>query len=379
MTSISNPYRFVAEATTRAGVPLGALALTLDWEPAAHWAYFEAMRQGRVPPLMRFPPAWVAPFWHEELGQPYVDGVRLCFRAGPADQAQSIGFAVPNSYFQKAAEHATAGLVADGKMAVGETFTFRVCAYPDQDPHTVRGAVEASPDFRLEEIAQPLPLQSRDLQATLSQASCRRADSVSRHPDMPLLVRQSVLDEAAELTRRAGHDETGGFLIGRLCRDAKTPEIFAELTAQIPAQHSVADRTSLKFTPETWSAAKAAIALRGRDEMMLGWWHSHPHFCANCPAERRSRCALSTPFFSDQDRALHRAAFPRAFDVALLMSNLGDDELSSDVFGWRQGMVVARAYHVSHQADRPAASRRGKHLSTPIAQPGSGEFPAQSR
>jgi len=255
---------------------------------------------------------------------------------------------------------------------LGETFTFRVCAYPDPAEHTASKTVAESSDFTLEEISQPLPLQSRDLQATLAQASYRGADSVSRHQDMPLLIRQSVLDEAADLTRRAGHHETGGFLIGCLCGDAETPEIFAEVTAQIPARHSVADRTSLKFTPETWSAAQAAISLRGREEILLGWWHSHPHFCADCPAEQRSRCALSKPFFSDKDRALHRAVFPRAFDVALLLSNLGDDDLSSDVFGWRQGMIAARTYHVSPEAERPAASRHSKHLPTSTAQPRSG-------
>ena len=361
--SIKNSYRFVAEAKMRGGAPLGALALAPDWEPAAHWSYFEGMRQGRLPPLMRFRSGRVAPLWHVELGQPYVDGVRLCFTTGPTNReevTQSVGFVVPNTYFQGAAEQAAAGLVADGVIAVGETFTFRVCAYPEPDENTALKMAEESSGFNVEEIAQPLPLQERELQATLTQASYRGADGVSQHRDMPLLVRHTVLNETADLTRRAGHNETGGILIGHLCRDAEAPEIFAEVTAQIPAQHSVADRTTLKFTSATWSAAQAAIALRGQQEIMLGWWHSHPHFCSRCPAEQRDRCPLSKPFFSNQDRALHRAVFPRAFDVALLLSNLGDDDLSSDVFGWRQGMIAARAYHVLQEVDRPATGRHCK-------------------
>jgi hypothetical protein len=42
---------------------------------------------------------------------------------------------------------------------------------------------------------------------------------------------------------------------------------------------------------------------------------------------------------------LHRTVFGRAFDIALLLSELGGSEPSYDLFGWRQGMIVARGFY----------------------------------
>jgi hypothetical protein len=160
-----------------------------------------------------------------------------------------------------------------------------------------------------------------------------------------VFIDASVLAEAAELARQADDVETGGILVGQLHRDTELTEIFARVNAQIPASHTRSSRTSLTFTPQTWAAVRAAIALRAQDEIYLGWWHYHPHFCKNCPAERRGNCVLSKPFFRDEDCALHRTIFGRAFDIALLLSELGGSEPSYDLFGWRQGMIVARGFH----------------------------------
>ena len=96
--------------------------------------------------------------------------------------------------------------------------------------------------------------------------------------------------------------ETGGILIGRLHHDAALPEIFAEVSAQIPAEHTLGTVARLTFTAETWSAASAAIRLRNQGEVYLGYWHSHPvrEWCRakECTLEKQKTCRLAKDFFS---------------------------------------------------------------------------------
>ena len=171
--------------------------------------------------------------------------------------------------------------------------------------------------------------------------------STTPHPD-PLLrvfVPRSLLDEVTRLGRAAGNLETGGILLGSLLRD-RGGEIFVRLSAQIPAAHTVATQGSLRFTPATWASVDAAIRLRASDEMALGWWHSHPFFCAQCPPERRALCPLASPVFSEADRALHREVFQMPWNVALLLSFLDDDNPSYDLFSWQRGAIEALRFYV---------------------------------
>jgi hypothetical protein len=89
---------------------------------------------------------------------------------------------------------------------------------------------------------------------------------------------------------------------------------------------------------------------------MGGWWHYHPDFCRKCPEETRSQCAISRPFFSADDLQLHHAVFPRAFHVALLVSDHGEEAMDVSLFGWRHGMVVSRGFNVLEDVGEPTSA-----------------------
>ena len=55
---------------------------------------------------------------------------------------------------------------------------------------------------------------------------------------------------------------------------------------------------------------------------------------------------MASGFFSAQDRALHRAVFPRAYAVALVVNQIAEQEQTFSLFGWRQGLIQARGFHV---------------------------------
>ena len=164
-----------------------------------------------------------------------------------------------------------------------------------------------------------------------------------------MILQRAVLDEAIARAQAAGSLETGGVLLGRLARDSDSGDLLLEVTAQVPAVGALAEEASLRFTPGTWQAVQAALRLRHSGEHMVGWWHSHPHGvwpCRNCPPERRAVCPSNRAFFSTMDVAVHRTAFAGALNVSLLISFLEGAEPHHNLFGWHQGMVRERGYHV---------------------------------
>ena len=117
-------------------------------------------------------------------------------------------------------------------------------------------------------------------------------------------------------------------------------------TALIPAPHGISTATKFTFTPETWAAMDAAIRLRGRQEIPLAWLHTHPDWCRACPPDKRRDCKLTNAFFSAEDVLLHRTCFSRACHTAMLISESTAGALSVSFFGWREGLVAARGFHI---------------------------------
>ena len=328
---LRNAHRYVAEASDREGRRLGEVVLEPDFTPAAEWSHWEGVRRG-LPALAHHGPGVVEPVYDDALGPPYLEGFRVCFDGTPSEHTPPL---ITWRYFQSAVEAGARRLVTDGRLRDGESFVYRVCAFPI--PGAERSPASAVVDEPPAPLAlEPVPLAPRRLGAT------RLGQSAWNPADHPLFVRPEVIGQATALARAAGERETGGILIGHLCRDPDSAEIHAEITAQIPARRAEAGHAHLSFTPETWSAVSDALALRRRNEVWLGWWHSHPFFCRRCDPARRRLCALSRPFFSRDDCELHRAVFDTAFSVALLLSDVGETTLRYDWFGWRHGVIAAR-------------------------------------
>lgn len=132
---------------------------------------------------------------------------------------------------------------------------------------------------------------------------------IERHPDLQDLppvpgttiivrssLRRSVLEHLA-----ASDVEQGGLLIGEVfaaVRDAAGPPALTVLLKRcIPATHYAASAVSLQMGTDVWSRAREAL---GAEEMIAGWYHSHPGLGA---------------FFSRRDRQTQRAFFSHAWSV----------------------------------------------------------------
>ena len=337
---MQDDYRFQLEMMRETGESLGHIGITPDWDPAIEWTRWLAFRTGRV---------WageaaergIEPVWHRRLGKPIVELIRVQLAGSDGAWCQDLP-ATP--YFAEQARTIAAGLVESGVVAVGHRVRYRVAASVRQEA-TVAASRLA---FDAADAAQAPVLRATSLAPIVNgSVVCGEADV----EDYEVFLPRAVIDDVTTITARAGDSETGGILIGYLHRDPVGGEIFGEVTAQIPARHTQGTAQKLTFTSDTWTDVRAALTLRRRDELMLGWWHSHPAFawCKDCPEERQRTCRLATGFLSIDDKALHRAMFPRAFTLALLMTHAVTG-VSPRLFGWRRGVMTPRAFRVTGSA-----------------------------
>jgi proteasome lid subunit RPN8/RPN11 len=342
-------YQYVLELCRRQPREhLAAVAVKPDWEPAMDWARFTAFRARPSKTfVLENSRGWIEPAWDAVLGSPFLVGVNAMV---PQDGGSPAVFDIPITYFGDLAQAASSDLIAEGKLVVGELFEYLVCAYARHRKSTADQ--ESRPTrFSVRPAADVVHLHEEAIEDFFGGAtSCGIADD----DQMPVFLPQAILDETVELMNRAGSKETGGILVGHLHRDAVRGTVFLEVTAQIPAQHVLREATRLTFTPDTWAALDAAMALRRQGEMMVGWWHTHPSsaWCQDCPPDKRSGCklngCLTGDFFSSHDVALQRAVFPRAYSIALVLSDSCQPSASlvCRLYGWDQGMMADRGFHI---------------------------------
>jgi Prokaryotic homologs of the JAB domain len=333
-------HQFALVLFDEAGEVLGSAAAEVDWEPAVQCASFYYLRRGELPIHDGNGAASIVPLWDPEVGAPYCRGFRVSIaRNGQAPCTSDY----PSRYFRGVAAKAAALFVEQGKLGKDAVFRYVLVALDKK----VNGGASSSGGLQVEEQVQPL----RVMESSLSEWQ-KRASPVGPvdEDDMPVFVPQFLFDQVAEQTLAERGRETGGILIGNLHRDIGLPEIFAEVTALIPAEHTRGDSVKLTFTPDTWVAVQNAITLRGRGELYLGYWHSHPVFswCAarGCSMEKQANCRLASSFFSSDDENVMRAVFPRGHSIALVANDTAFTKITYSWFGWREGSIQPRGYYL---------------------------------
>ena len=332
-------HQFAVVLFDQDGETLGSAAVEADWVPAVEWASWRFRRKGELSLSNGCGAASILPQWNREMGEPYCSGVRVSFARDGRSPCTSD---FPVSYFRQAAAKVAALFVEKGKLKQAARFQYVVVALEKE-----AAGVTASTRLQVEERITPLHLVDSPLAAWQQRAT---PVGLIDDDDMPLFCPRHVLDQVAAQTLAERGRETGGVLVGRLHRDPGLPEIFAEVTAQIPAEHARGDAVKLTFTPETWSAVDAAIKLRGRSEVYLGYWHSHPVFewckARECSLEKQRNCKLASGFFSADDQDVLRAVFPQGHNVALVANDTAFQDLTFSWFGWREGAVQPRGYYL---------------------------------
>jgi len=333
----TNRYRYVMTWCKQDGTVLRRAPVQLDWSELADWARFQALVRGQV---QTGSPGEVTvePVWHATAGAPCVGAISLHVEAG----AEPLDLEVPASWFDSPAQRGSGTLVQQGLLQAGELFNYVVTASVRADVFeqtaTGRSTIQA--------IEPAIDVLDRPLNGRLDRCV---PSGVHDALDARVIMPSDVIDQTSELTQAAGANETGGVLIGNVCRDTDTGEVYLDVTAQVHARYARSDLTKLTFTPETWTDVQDVITGRGLGESMLGWWHSHSYMketCKDCDKGRDGSCAVSAAFMSGDDVALHRTTFPRAYSLALVVANSPCNGLTWALFGWRYGRVKSRGFHI---------------------------------
>jgi hypothetical protein len=362
---IHSQYRYALILSKEDGHVLGQAPVEADWEPAKEYARFEGIRRGHLAADAGELDATVEPVWDAQAKRPFLSAVRVRLgngvgRSGDGDggggrQAGAPGESVvesevPTAYFRDLARLASAQLVERGELKAGERFLYNLTAYPCSEPPQ-----PSQPGrFVIQPVCPPLPVAAgRGADFHAAAVAHGKGDPA----DVAVFIPQHVLEEVTELSRQAGALETGGVLIGHIRRDCGGPgrqgdgggDLFLEITAQVPARGGRSELTRFTFTPDAWTSVAAAIELRRRGEIQLGWWHSHSYqkqTCKDCTKAADRSCKVSAAFLSEEDLRLCRNCFPRAYSLALVIAESPCSGLARELFGWRRGTIAHRGYHV---------------------------------
>jgi hypothetical protein len=338
----------------RDGKPVGSVSVAPDLAPVVEAARWAALRAGLPPEAAFLATPHVEPMWCETLGEPYATGLRASIAVRDHDTATVD---VPRRFFGTCARDASAALVEQGLATAGESLGYLVAAYPSSSGRSPTsldrptGVSERGSDgkgLRVEELPTPLPVRDAVLAERLAGSTVW---GTGEDGDMPVVMARPVLDDALALVAIDEGIETGGFLVGHVCRDTGSGDVFLDVTELLPARHTRATSSSLTFTSDTWWDARAAIALRARGETFLGWMHTHPvtAMCREkgCSEEAQRTCPMAKGFFSEHDRFLHRTMFPRAYGIALVINDWAFAAPSPSLFGYRAGLIEVRGFHVT--------------------------------
>lgn len=157
--------------------------------------------------------------------------------------------------------------------------------------------------MRWTEQAPGLPLQSLDL---LADRAPMLAELLAT-TDGGLLVGVNALAGEAVLQHLADHaEERGGLLLGEVYASECTiaGSRVVRVTQAVAAEDCFGTGVSLRMSSVVWDAARRLLRPQ---ELIVGWYHSHPDLGA---------------FFSWTDRRTQRAFFPHAYSVGWVVDPL---------------------------------------------------------
>jgi proteasome lid subunit RPN8/RPN11 len=170
-----------------------------------------------------------------------------------------------------------------------------------------------------------LPVQSL---AVLAAREPRIAEALATIPAAAGLV-VSFASAAIETALRqlaASSREQGGLLLGEVFADGGDPVDARAVcvTQAVPAQDFASSAVALRIESGIWDRARARLEPQ---ELVVGWYHSHPGLGA---------------FFSDTDRRTQAAFFRQLYSVGWVVD---PERGESAVFVGRDSLPPARVFY----------------------------------
>jgi proteasome lid subunit RPN8/RPN11 len=119
-----------------------------------------------------------------------------------------------------------------------------------------------------------------------------------------VFVNEIALEGLNEFLESDLSREHGGILAGQPYFDPVTARYFVDIRAAIPALHSEGTPVHMQFNAEAWDYISGLLEESFPDQIILGWYHSHPGLGV---------------FMSGVDRDTHQAFYNRPWNLALVV------------------------------------------------------------
>jgi proteasome lid subunit RPN8/RPN11 len=269
--------------------------------------------------------------WDAALGEPYVS--RFLVKLDGCRQEKAYDRDLVAEPVQKSCALA----VANHQLETGTYTGFRIMAYKSRRSSA---PLFVAPLFELEPLDTRLDIADVDTGRlhTIDERSVDEFDDFTRY------ISNDVFVGIEKLARQTPDREIGGLLLGQLVRSSRTRDLCLKVNDFIEVCGNPS-QTSFEFRPEDFVEVDRICALRHQTEMIVGWYHSHPFFCARCPDERRRLCPFRVPVFSAADRDVHKTLFPGSWAIGLLHSSFGASG-EFTVYGWRQALIRELGYQL---------------------------------
>ncbi|MFQ6113207.1 MAG: Mov34/MPN/PAD-1 family protein, partial [bacterium] len=256
------------------------------------------------------PVVTLEPLWEEEGKSPYCHGFRLCFRNKKALYKKAYSTKVFKYHIYRAVRE----LIENNQLEEGMELKFRMSAFLNKRT-TAEAAQPQSGKISVTSTRQPMPIIEQNLKHFSA------AKRVNHRSDMPVWIAQHVVKEMIDHTLANKESERAGFLLGHLCQDPETRALFLVCRAQVVAQVELPNEytsslTHFQFSPEIFCEVQRVISLRKKNEVVLGWWHSHPWPFA---CRLANQCECTSIFFSAADFSVMETAFGAPYQVAIVV------------------------------------------------------------
>lgn len=252
-------------------------------------------------------------------------------------------------------------LVAEGKLASGDTYSYELLAEPAAD-----GGEAASPLGSGRVMVTPTSGQLEYLRRPLDPiAKGARYVGPDEEGWSPVFYTEEALAKTERFARRGGNLdpplETGCILIGTLCSCPERGELFVVVRDALEAQDAASQKFSLEYSGRTWKRMQSILSARRRQAGMetdrfVGQAHGHPFLpgsdppCELCTQRPDLPCARTSCFVSQDDVRWHRAVFAhQPWALCHIFGLNARKENVDTLFGQRDAQLAARGFHVIEQ------------------------------
>ncbi len=160
--------------------------------------------------------------------------------------------------------------------------------------------------------------------------------AINENERFSIFVHHNVIEEIDSFLISDVNNECGGVLLGKVFK-TETNKLFIEIDNFIIAKNTKSSLSRLTFTHDTWNGINNELEVYHKDEIILGWFHSHPGHGV---------------FLSGYDIFIQENFFNEEFMIAYVYDPVNNERA---FFQWRDGQIVkSNGYNIIKKNSNPA-------------------------